>query len=400
MSLDLSQLINQIHNMTDYFKLHYSSRSSKLDYALKTVNSDLTDFKRLSNRINDAKTTWLVAGLCEKIDNRKLSPPCPFNHQVVAVDGSHIDVNRHQSARCFLINIGNVALRYGDNPDAILYCKPRLFYSEDDLVIKSLNNKQVPIEGQLLGIKRSIDECRGLLELVKFYSDTNPVLALLDGTLIMWGLAGQEYQDYVVEYLLINDFFKLLDEFKKICNIKPVVLASYISFPRSTEVVNALRLAVCPHDNVNCDVYCSGNNINRDCDKISGLIDRDVFDKLLCNGERSSLFFSRSSIVEKYYKEHRICFFYVKLENEICRVEIPQWIAEREDIVDFIHASVLKQCELGYGYPVALMEAHEQAVVTGSEREQFWQLVEQISREENTEIRSSGKQRSKKMKWI
>jgi NurA-like 5'-3' nuclease len=177
-------------------------------------------------------------------------------------------------------------------------------------------------------------------------------------------------------------------------------LASYISFPRSTEVVNALKLAVCPYDNVNCDKYCSGANIQRACDKVSGLIDRDVFNRLLKVGERSAIFNSRSSVVEKYYGSHRICFFYIRLENEVCRVEIPEWIANREDIVEFIHSAILRQCELGFGYPVALMEAHEQAVVTGSDREQFWQMIEQISDEDYIQSRTSAKQWSKKIKWI
>jgi hypothetical protein len=401
MSLDISQLINQVQSMADYFRLQLTSKSEKLAFALETVNSEAADFEKLNRRMDKAKTTWLVAGLRENIAKSKaLTISCPYNHTVIAVDGSHIDVNRHQSAHCFLINIGNVVLHYGDNPEASLFNKPCLFYREEDMTISSQDKKQVPIEGQLLGIKRGVAECAGLMELMEKLNTDFPALALLDGTLVLWGLAGQVYPEYVIDDLLINGFLKTLEAIKIKSQNNILGLASYISFPRSTEVVNALRLAVCPYDDVNCDKYCSGTNTQRACDKISGLTDRDIFNKLLHVGERSATFNSRSSVVEKYYGSHRICFFYIRLEDEICRVEVPEWVASRENIVEFIHSAILRQCELGFGYPVALMEAHEQAVVTGSDREQFWQLIEQISAEDYIQPRTSAKQWSKKIKWI
>jgi len=40
---------------------------------------------------------------------------------------------------------------------------------------------------------------------------------------------------------------------------RPLALASYISFPRSTDVVNVLRLAICPHQIANCNLCCPGS---------------------------------------------------------------------------------------------------------------------------------------------
>ena len=64
------------------------------------------------------KTTWLVPGLKEKIDLCQPTIPCPEDFIVLASDVSHIDVDRHHSTRCFLINIGLVHLQYGQNPEA------------------------------------------------------------------------------------------------------------------------------------------------------------------------------------------------------------------------------------------------------------------------------------------
>jgi GNAT superfamily N-acetyltransferase len=84
----------------------------------------------------------------------------------------------------------------------------------------------------------------------------------------------------------------------------------------------------------------------------------------------------------------------------VARVEIPKWVAENKEVVALVHALVLDQCRRGHGYPVALMEAHEKAVVTNADRTQFWGLVELCLAEERLDIRSSGKSRSKRLRWV
>jgi hypothetical protein len=92
-------------------------------------------------------------------------------------------------------------------------------------------------------------------------------------------------------------------------------------------------------------------------------------------------------------------FFYLKGDEEIARVELPRWVEER-GLVDMLHALVLDQCRRGQGYPVALSEAHEQAVVTGADRQQFQYLVELALSEKRLSTTTSAKSRSKKTRWI
>jgi hypothetical protein len=400
MSLDINQVINQVQSMADYFKLQYSSKSLKLDFAIEIAGSIAADYEKLNAKIDEAKTTWLVPKLQGEIKSSAGAKTCPFNYVVVATDGSHIDVNRHQSAHCFLINIGNVMLQYGDNPTALLSSKPRLYFKDEEVVISSDDNRQIPIEGQLLGVKRNTEEARALLELTRSLDNDLPVLALMDGTLIQWVVEGKDYPEYIKDNLIRRGFVKTLSDFKKIYDEKSACIASYISFPGSTEVVNALKVALCPYTPVDCDnKNCKGVIKGRECDKVSGLTDRDIFNRILKVGERSTIFNSRSSILKEYL-DNKICFFYIKLEDEVGRVEIPEWMASTPEMVDLVHSIILRQCELGLGYPVALMEAHEQAVVTGGDHKEFWQLVEQISTEDLIEIKSSAKQWSKKIRWI
>ena len=96
----------------------------------------------------------------------------------------------------------------------------------------------------------------------------------------------------------------------------------------------------------------------------------------------------------------KVCFFYIKLDEEIARVEIPLWAADNLELLDLVHSVIIDQCNKGFGYPVSLSEAHEQAVVTGQDRQAFWDLVDRVMTEEGMEIRGSLKQRSKKIRWI
>jgi hypothetical protein len=400
MSLDLSKLVGQIVDLAAGIKSKASERQAKLEFALKTLKSSAADSHALKQKVESGKTTWLVAGLKEDVDLKQAAPRCPDDLIVIASDGSHIDVDRHQSARCFLINIGMAQLQYGRNPDAQLMSFPHLYFRDGEVAITSADGRQIPIEGQLLGIKRSIEECRWLTERVNELVMDLPLVALLDGSLILWRLAEQDYPDFIIRELLLDGFLKYLSQLRELNRRKHLAIASYISFPRSTEVVNLLRLAVCPHLPVDCDRYCSGKFEARECDVVAGLLDRDLFTNLLAPGQRSALFSSRSSVVAKYYGDNEVNFFYVRLDGEVARVEVPLWVADDEKLVGLVHSTILDQCHRGLGYPVALSEAHEQAVVNVADRQQFWELVEQVLIADGIFLESSAKSESKRARWI
>ncbi len=384
-----------------------AERQKRLDYALNTLHNQATDLADLTRKITSSKTTWLVAGLVDGLpasgglDQHYKALTTPTEFTVIATDGSHIDVDRHKSTRCYLINIGSVILHYGAQSTAALDSFPCLYFGDEDLVIApaGVKGREQPIEGVLLGIKRSIEECRQLAKLAADLPQDSLSLALLDGSLILWGLAGQVYPEFVIEALLAQGFLTYLDDIRKLNNGKRLGLASYISFPRSTDVVNVLRVALCPREVVDTDLYCQQCE-TKECDMVAGVQDRELFSDILGRGERSAIFISRSSIVQKHYGLHQVYFFYLRVEDEIARIEIPQWVATDDSLLNLTHSLVLDQCQRGLGYPVALSEAHEKAVVTGADRENFWQLVESSLVEEHLPSLSSAKSQSKRRRWI
>lgn len=165
-------------------------------------------------------------------------------------------------------------------------------------------------------------------------------------------------------------------------------------------MVNALRVAECPYAPPDCDRHCSGlGNFQRPCDSVGGVLDRDLFAGLLDPGERSALFSSASSIVQRYGR-HAVRFFYLNVGGEIARVEAPRWVAESPSLLGLAHSLALDQCQRGRGYPAALAEAHEQAVVREADQEQFWRLVENALARQGLPAATSAKETSKRRRWL
>ncbi len=398
MSLDLTKVASQVIAMISGLKDARRERQQRLRFALDTLGDRAIDIDLLKKKIAASRTTWLVAELVEGLDKRYPSPPTPADFTVIGSDGSHIDVDRHRANRCFLINIGSAVITYGSQPDAALSNSPHLYSDDKDLVISSPDgDRQQVIEGAVLGIKRSVEECRHLTDLALELPAGSDCLALLDGTLILWGL--EAYPEFVTQTLLTDGFLSRLDRLQQLNADHRAALASYISFPRSTDVVNVLRVAVCPHDVVDSDRLCK-TCTSRECQKVDGVRDRDIFMNLLSDGERSALFISPSKIVKEKYGGHRIYFFYLRVDDEIARIEVPQWVAENDGLLDLAHSLVFDQCRRGQGYPVALAEAHEQAVVTGTDRENFWELVESSMIDEHLPGQGSAKSFSKRTRWV
>ncbi len=218
---------------------------------------------------------------------------------------------------------------------------------------------------------------------------------LIRASLILWNLSA--YADFVVDEMLARGFLPCLEDLRKLATERQLALASYISYPRSTDVVNALKVAVCPREKVDSD-RCPACE-TRECEALSGVRDRDLFEGVLEAGERSPVFLSPSRILERY-GPHQVHFFYVKLDEEVARVEVPLWVVQDAELLRLAHCLVLDQCRRGHGYPVALSEAHEKAVVTGADAEGFWRLVEASMIGERMPVTGSAKNRSKRTRWV
>ena len=126
MSLDLTKVAAQVGGMVARLKADTGARQERLQQALDVFHNKAIDLDDLKRKIASSKTTWLVAGLVDGLAQHYEVPPLPPEFTIIATDGSHIDVDRHRSTRCYLINIGSVVLNYGASPGAVLDSFPHL----------------------------------------------------------------------------------------------------------------------------------------------------------------------------------------------------------------------------------------------------------------------------------
>ena len=409
MALNLNRTLAQIDAAVAAASGLGDDRARRLAAVLAALRS--ADAATLNARVDAARgmLAFLPAEAVETPGLVRAAPSAPPGFSVVAVDGSHIDVNRHLPLRCALINIGGCRLTYGASSDAELFSRPHLRTSDAELYLRDPDTPSArqPVEGALLGLVRTAEEAQGLAEAVETGEGALPTLALLDGTLVLWELGGElpprgRYPDYVRTRLLDDGLLAALDRIRVAGARQSVAVASYISLPNSAEVLNLLRLALCDLDPIgHCQQHCRALAPGaRRCDAANHLTDREIFARTLSPGQRSALFASRSPVARDAYGAHRIHFFYVNTGEEIGRVEMPAWVAEDPVLLDLTHALVVDNARRGSGYPVALQEAHEQAVVTGADREAFKNMVERALEERGLPVYTSLKQRSKRRPWV
>ena len=403
MPLDLNNTATQIDRMALDLKARRSDREQRLQRALKALNEFSVDDYTLAREQAGEALAWAPPDVLEAPNTRHAPEPLPADFCVAAADGSHIDIDRHLPVRCFLINTGVSVLVYGSKPDAHLTSQARLYAEDEELVIRDpVSYQERAIEGPILGAKRAVEEIRALLEAVRDPDEATPTLALLDGSLMMLGLVSHYYPDFVMRELIEEGFVQALDELGDIAKDRSLAVASYISLPDSAEVVRALRLTVCEYTASEAEYRC-GLQVpgQRPCERcVGGVLDRDLFSQVLEPGERSALFATSSRAVKDYYGKNGVRFFYINAGEEIGRVEVPAWVAENRDLLALAHSLVVDQCGRGRGYPVSLMEAHEQAAVTGADRRYFVQLVERALYDQDMPVFTSEKSRSKRLRWL
>lgn len=69
----------------------------------------------------------------ESLTVKHAVPPAPRSHIIFATDGSQIAPSHHEIAYCYLINVGRVAIAYGQGQRPHLDSVPQLVYDPDEL---------------------------------------------------------------------------------------------------------------------------------------------------------------------------------------------------------------------------------------------------------------------------
>jgi NurA domain len=373
--LDINKLALQIPGISEHLKNEAIASKKRLSEAKKLLK-DTAEKQRHWLKIQEQWRDHLIfspATPVEEIDiYYPISSP-PESHTVFATDGSQISPSHHEITYCYLINIGRVMLHYGQSLHPLLDSLPEVYYKPEDLYISQQWNISTE---EWMGYRRTVLEAQILSELATrwvlppgAHQDT-PNLALVDGSLIYWFLDKllSEAKDQLLP--------PILAAWEDLRNSK-IPLLGYLSASRSMESVNFLRFPACPFDFPNCIINCREERDHKPCQVIQPLRDTTLWGSFLPPGHRSALWCSNLRILDYYDEPQRVYFCYVNVGEEIARIEIPAWIAEDSTLFEQSLSIVLAQVYKGYGYPVALAEAHNMAVVRSADRHRFFSLLEQ-----------------------
>ncbi|MFQ6028903.1 MAG: DNA double-strand break repair nuclease NurA [Dehalococcoidia bacterium] len=403
MSLDLGETILQLDQVSENLGRTYSDRQARLHELLRAA-AQISPEVAIEKTSHATDRPYMAAQVVESLLGSYTPPPPPQDWSAISVDGSHIDVDRHLPVPCYLLNLGGCILTYGSQPDAQFFSQPQLAADPTELYLTdpaSPANEEA-VTGPLLGIVRTVRELERLVAVVQECPPDQPTLALVDGTLVLWGLSGQVYKPFVRKAILEEGLLLALDRLKELAQSRPITLAAYVSLPRTTEVANAIRCCLCPHDLSRCRESCSYRRATlTPCETANGFLDRDLFQQTLEPGWRSSLFISNPAVAnQEYYGEHQVYFYYLHAGEEIARVEVPRWVAQDDKLLSLGHSLIVEQCRRGQGYPVAISEAHEQAVINGSDRQLFKQMITEVLERQGLPTYTSEKERSKRSPWV
>jgi NurA domain len=368
--LDLNQLARQMQGISQ----HLVEESLALRQRLSRAEELMASAQKVQAELVNQQELWrdrlifTAAIPIEPLNTREPIALAPKAHTVIATDGSQIAPSHHEIAYCYLLNIGRIILHYGQSKLPLLDSLPEVFYRPEDLYV----SRQWGVRTEeWMGYCRTSAESTVLAELAEsFASSTDaPIIAMTDGSLLHWFLEPLpgEARDRILQ--------PILESWAQLRAMR-VPIVGYISASRSGEATNFLRLHTCPYIAPDCATHCADLPNKAPCQVLDPLRDAGIWGRLLAPGERSPLWRSSAKIQDFYGDDYAIHFCYVNVGAEVARVEVPAWVALDADVLAMTLSLVVAQVQKGYGYPVVLAEAHNQAVVRGGDRSRFFALLE------------------------
>lgn len=284
--------------------------------------------------------------------------PADYPYTVIAVDGSQIYYDKHQGPPCFLINIGFMQLTYGMTGKA---CN----YGSFPFLTTRLDQDNDFGSQDYINMLREKYEFEYALQYMSAAADQHPdavSVCLFDGSLIFFHL---DAQDMERKEEFLAHYCHILEQLYQ----KKMLVAGYMSLPRTKELVNLCKLELAQFDEHALEHTAI----------IDRLTDVDITQLYVKPYQRSIVFKSKAPICYLYPPHLQPYFCYLHVGSEVVRLEFPAWIAQDTHLVDIICSVALDQAMKGRGYPVCLFEAHEQAVVKSIDRDFFYTMLEKLS---------------------
>ncbi|MBY0551781.1 MAG: DNA double-strand break repair nuclease NurA [Candidatus Obscuribacterales bacterium] len=369
--LDFNKLIPQIKDVGQDTLIEGTSPTEILRNAQQAFESaaDRPSLLKAKLRENGGHTFWPLAIPIEPFGSEIEIEAYPGMHTVVACDGSQIMPTAHEVYSCYLLNIGAMVIHYGCDEKPILTSFPRLFHKADE-VYPLVDQRRVHVNDSVVSLERQLMELTKASELAVLHKHADmPLVTMVDGSLIPWNVDSMP-DSYQTEYL--QRMLEVLDVF---C-AERIPLIGYVSHSRSSDIVNNMRVWECPYPTSKCQTFCGHlNEEDFPCSTMWPLSDRLLLSSKLPRSFRSGMFSSGSRWSTGLGGRHNVCFCYLHTDAEVARLEIPRWMYDDKQMLDLAISVALSQAGKGLGYPIALSEAHNLAVIRQADRKHFFDLL-------------------------
>lgn len=372
MSLDFQQVRAQVKQMGEHASQRAQHKIDQLQSALDILRQNTNEPERLHQKVElvarnyDANLRCALPVLrptgCqpEPMDGHFPLPPLPEHATILAADGSQIAPDRHAPINYCLVNVGAIQLHLGEPHAPQISITSQLMYDE------ALFTPRGILTDARLALIRDINERKCLVDLAE--KAAAPVLAFTDGPVELWmGREGEGDDRYYQESLDVY-----LENLRRLQKLQ-VIAAGYVDKPGADLVIRLLEVAMTAEDKL---VEL------RNTRPLRPVIDTDLFRKILGPDERSAVFKLQSRSSARYTNGLELHFFYLNVGREghpwLARIEIPAWVVDNWERVDFLHAALIQQCRVmgSLPYPYVLHRAHEAAVVKLEEKDQVTQMIE------------------------
>lgn len=304
------------------------------------------------------------------------------HYTVLGVDGSQVYPDPHmQGLSCFLLNTGGCLLRYNTGDGSVVYFAQPTIVTQQHLVT---NYNQRMVNPDFVDLMREEYELEQLVAQHDAHNDID--LILFDGNLLFWHLE--------TKGPLKDTFFKRYIAYCQALYERRALHAGYLSATRFADLVSLF-------DQISTDpsviTLLGPSKIYALTSQTDFLTDGELLSRVLSVGQRTEPIRCSSNLMSLYPQHLQPCFFYLNVRTEIVRIEIPLWIAQNQDLITKIVSIALDQVEKGFGYPIALAEAHSRAVVTTADREFFFSLIMQKAAQHSYAVGLSPKSLKKRI---
>lgn len=359
--LDRFKLIGQLDQVSKDIFYHFAKEQDIVRAAWNRIQHD----ESLVTKVHAKKYSLLLPKWQGALGFAKSIVKDIEEYAILAVDGSQIYYDKHQGPECYLINVGTVLLNYSKIKSSVSLASQPYLFALTDKNREHGSTDHVNLQREEYEFEYAWKMSQ---ELVKQAEDKLS-MTLFDGSLIFFHLDGQGQEQ---KQLFLQSYLSYLHRFYE----DKRLLAGYMSFPRTRELVNIVRLVLAQYDEKNLEEQ----------ELFGQLTDMDIVRLFLSSGQRSTIFQSKAPVSYLYPQPLKPYFCYLHVGYEVIRLEFPAWIAQDETLVDQICLLAYDQAQKGRGYPVCLFEAHEQAVVKGYDRDFFYAMMQRKMQKQNQNI--------------